>query len=238
MKVVYYSPLPPSRSGVADYSALLLPALEQRIDVEIARPGSLPPHAEGGRRPVPRRQRPGGSRLDRRSAAAPPGRRRPPRARPPSPRGGNHARPRRRCRVPRGNGARPRPRRPPARLRRARQPHSAALGDEAAGLPARGRDPQARTEPRRPLALRGGGCAGGGLRGPDRTHPASRLGPRRRDGHGAEPHRLLRPPQREQADPAALRGLRAPAGATSRRAVCSSSVEPRDGSPISRCPTG
>ncbi len=38
MKVAYYSPLPPSRSGVADYSALLLPALEQRIDVEIARP--------------------------------------------------------------------------------------------------------------------------------------------------------------------------------------------------------
>ena len=41
MKVAYYSPLPPSRSGVADYSALLLPALEQRIDVEIARPGRL-----------------------------------------------------------------------------------------------------------------------------------------------------------------------------------------------------
>jgi glycosyltransferase involved in cell wall biosynthesis len=41
MKVAYYSPLPPSRSGVADYSALLLPALESRIDVEIARPGRL-----------------------------------------------------------------------------------------------------------------------------------------------------------------------------------------------------
>jgi len=39
MKVAYYSPLPPSRSGIADYSALLLPALEKRIDVEIARPG-------------------------------------------------------------------------------------------------------------------------------------------------------------------------------------------------------
>ena len=33
MKVAYYSPLPPERSGIADYSALLLPALEQRIDV-------------------------------------------------------------------------------------------------------------------------------------------------------------------------------------------------------------
>ena len=27
MKVAYYSPLPPARSGIADYSALLLPAL-------------------------------------------------------------------------------------------------------------------------------------------------------------------------------------------------------------------
>ena len=33
MKVAYYSPLPPDRSGIADYSALLLPALEKRIDV-------------------------------------------------------------------------------------------------------------------------------------------------------------------------------------------------------------
>jgi glycosyltransferase involved in cell wall biosynthesis len=41
MRVAYYSPLPPSRSGIADYSALLLPELEQRIDVEIARPGRL-----------------------------------------------------------------------------------------------------------------------------------------------------------------------------------------------------
>ena len=39
MRVAYYSPLPPSRSGIADYSALLLPALEQRIDVVVARPG-------------------------------------------------------------------------------------------------------------------------------------------------------------------------------------------------------
>jgi glycosyltransferase involved in cell wall biosynthesis len=34
MKVAYYSPLPPSRSGIADYSALLLPALRERVDVE------------------------------------------------------------------------------------------------------------------------------------------------------------------------------------------------------------
>ena len=44
MKVAYYSPLPPETSGIADYSALLLPALEQRVDVETARRGR---HARG-----------------------------------------------------------------------------------------------------------------------------------------------------------------------------------------------
>ena len=37
MRVAYYSPLPPDRSGVADYSALLLPALHQRMDIEVVR---------------------------------------------------------------------------------------------------------------------------------------------------------------------------------------------------------
>jgi glycosyltransferase involved in cell wall biosynthesis len=41
MKVAYYSPLPPSRSGVADYSALLLPELSKRLDVVVARRGRL-----------------------------------------------------------------------------------------------------------------------------------------------------------------------------------------------------
>jgi glycosyltransferase involved in cell wall biosynthesis len=41
MKVAYYSPLPPSRSGIADYSALLLPALAERVEVVVARPGRL-----------------------------------------------------------------------------------------------------------------------------------------------------------------------------------------------------
>jgi glycosyltransferase involved in cell wall biosynthesis len=39
MRVAYYSPMPPSRSGIADYSALLLPELSKRIDVVVARPG-------------------------------------------------------------------------------------------------------------------------------------------------------------------------------------------------------
>jgi len=37
VKVAYYSPLPPERSGIADYSALLLPALRRRMEVEVAR---------------------------------------------------------------------------------------------------------------------------------------------------------------------------------------------------------
>jgi glycosyltransferase involved in cell wall biosynthesis len=39
VKVAYYSPMPPSRSGVADYSALLLPELKERIDVTVVGSG-------------------------------------------------------------------------------------------------------------------------------------------------------------------------------------------------------
>jgi glycosyltransferase involved in cell wall biosynthesis len=39
MRVAYYSPLPPSRSGIADYSALLVPALAERVEVVVARRG-------------------------------------------------------------------------------------------------------------------------------------------------------------------------------------------------------
>jgi glycosyltransferase involved in cell wall biosynthesis len=47
MKVAYYSPLPPSRSGIADYSELLLPALSERVEeVVLARPGRRHPQAD------------------------------------------------------------------------------------------------------------------------------------------------------------------------------------------------
>lgn len=46
MRVAYYSPLPPQRSGIADYSALLLPALERRVDIVLARPGDPNPPAD------------------------------------------------------------------------------------------------------------------------------------------------------------------------------------------------
>jgi glycosyltransferase involved in cell wall biosynthesis len=46
MKVAYFSPLPPDTSGIADYSALLLPALERYVEVEVVRPGRTRPLAD------------------------------------------------------------------------------------------------------------------------------------------------------------------------------------------------
>jgi glycosyltransferase involved in cell wall biosynthesis len=43
VKVAYFSPLPPDTSGIADYSALLLSALERLLDVEVVRPGRTRP---------------------------------------------------------------------------------------------------------------------------------------------------------------------------------------------------
>jgi glycosyltransferase involved in cell wall biosynthesis len=43
VKVAYFSPLPPERSGIADYSSLLLPALRKRLDVEVVRRGATRP---------------------------------------------------------------------------------------------------------------------------------------------------------------------------------------------------
>jgi glycosyltransferase involved in cell wall biosynthesis len=46
VRLAYYSPLPPERSGIADYSALLLPVLERRLDVVVPRRGKRPPSAD------------------------------------------------------------------------------------------------------------------------------------------------------------------------------------------------
>lgn len=43
MRIAYYSPMPPERSGIADYSAHLLPALAERIDVRVVRRGRTRP---------------------------------------------------------------------------------------------------------------------------------------------------------------------------------------------------
>jgi glycosyltransferase involved in cell wall biosynthesis len=45
VRVAYYSPLPRERSGIADYSALLLPALGRLIDVDVVRRGRTRPVA-------------------------------------------------------------------------------------------------------------------------------------------------------------------------------------------------
>ncbi|HEX3580460.1 MAG TPA: glycosyltransferase [Thermoanaerobaculia bacterium] len=39
MKVAYYSPMPPERTGIAHYSAMLLPELSKRLDVEVISTG-------------------------------------------------------------------------------------------------------------------------------------------------------------------------------------------------------
>jgi glycosyltransferase involved in cell wall biosynthesis len=43
VKVAYFSPFPPERTGIAEYSALLLPALERRIDVVAVERGRTNP---------------------------------------------------------------------------------------------------------------------------------------------------------------------------------------------------
>ena len=39
MRVAYFSPMPPEQTGIADYSALLLPALARRVDVTVVKHG-------------------------------------------------------------------------------------------------------------------------------------------------------------------------------------------------------
>src|SRR5213595_3577931 len=43
LRVAYFSPMPPERSGIADYSALLLPALRRRLDVGVVARGRKRP---------------------------------------------------------------------------------------------------------------------------------------------------------------------------------------------------
>jgi glycosyltransferase involved in cell wall biosynthesis len=45
VRVAYYSPLPPERSGIADYSALLLPVLARLVEIDVVRRGRTRPVA-------------------------------------------------------------------------------------------------------------------------------------------------------------------------------------------------
>jgi glycosyltransferase involved in cell wall biosynthesis len=46
VRVAYYSPMSPSRSGIADYSTLLLPSLRERADIVVAQHGKRAPAAD------------------------------------------------------------------------------------------------------------------------------------------------------------------------------------------------
>jgi len=43
MRVAYFSPMPPEKTGIADYSALLVPALRERVGVDVVRRGRKKP---------------------------------------------------------------------------------------------------------------------------------------------------------------------------------------------------
>ena len=43
MRIAYFSPMPPEASGIADYSALLLPALRRHVDVTVVKRGAKRP---------------------------------------------------------------------------------------------------------------------------------------------------------------------------------------------------
>ena len=58
VKVAYFSPLPPERTGVADYSALLLPALQRALDVEVVSRGRKRPPRGVDVGALPRREQP------------------------------------------------------------------------------------------------------------------------------------------------------------------------------------
>ena len=171
--------MPPSHSGIADYSTLLLPALRERIDeIVVAEPGKRAPLADValyhvGNDPEAHgwivdalRERPGVVVLHElvlhHLIAG--------------------------ITIGRGDGrayleAMERDfgvAGPPARARRPRQPAAADLGDPARPLPAHRHDPRPRPGPDRPLGLRRARRARGRLRGPDLADPAPRLA--RRDG--------------------------------------------------------
>ena len=211
MKVAYFSPMPPERSGIADYSALLLPELAQRVDVQIVRRGRKRAPRGVDVSSLPRRQQPRRARLDRGRPAPAAGGGRPSRLRAPPSRCRDDDRAARRSRVPGRHGARGRRRRTPARPCRPRQADPAAVGAAARGLPSRRRGARARDRCRRPLRVRPRPCPGRGLPGTGlgRSPPgvdATGHGPG--GGRRRPALRRLRQRQRDEARPAVAGGVR------------------------------
>ena len=105
VKVAYYSPLPPERSGIADYSRAALAGTRPPRRARGRQARTHPP-GRSGRCPVSRRQRSGGARLDHRCAEKKAGCRRPARFRSPPSRRRAHDRPQGRPRLSRRDGTR------------------------------------------------------------------------------------------------------------------------------------
>ena len=176
MRVAYYSPMPPERSGIADYSALLVPALRKRIDVDVAprdgtASGDVALYHVGNDPEVHGwilerlRRRPGvvvlhDFVLHHLVVSLTLGRKNPKAYLAALERDGGVA----------GEAA---------RARRDRRLHPAAVGGAPAGLPAVRRGARPRDRRRRPLALRRGARARARLRGAVVADPAWRRGRRR-----------------------------------------------------------
>ena len=211
--------MPPERSGIADYSELLLPALRDRCEIVVVEARGEEAAARDGPLRLPHRQQPRCPRLDRRGAAPDARCRRSARLRPPSPRRRSDDRSPRRARLSRRDGARGWRRRAAARPRRPRQADSAALGEPAGGLPSRRRGARARHGADRALPLRAGRSRAAGYEGPIWVvpHPAFPVPALpAADVRGRAALRLVRERQRQQARPAAPRGVRACARASPR----------------------
>ncbi len=66
MRIAYLSPLPPQRSGIADYSTELLPELARHVEIELVTPGGARPAAELAERFAVRRSEELGQLVERR----------------------------------------------------------------------------------------------------------------------------------------------------------------------------
>ena len=233
MRVAYFSPMPPEASGIADYSALLVPALREHVDLTVVKRGTKrPPRGSDlavyhiGNNPDAHgwildalRRVPGlvvlhDFVLHHLVAGVTIGRRD-------------------------GHGyldameRESRRRRTAPRPRRARQAAAAALGGAPRGVPPDRRSALSRDRSRRPFPVRRGSRARRGLRGPDlpgRPSGVARSGSRAGRDRRRPGDRVVRQRQPVEADPAAARGIRPPSLGARRAPGSSSSAPSRRGS--------